>query len=93
MTLEAKRCLISLRLSCHLGSSMKTERFNAAGRMVTKALCKSPWGAGLVKTDIGSDDRLAQHNLQIPAHASNRIMPPYLYLRDLDSHQVTLMLY
>eukprot|EP00983_Pelagomonas_calceolata_P084257 1156321-Pelagomonas_calceolata.AAC.3 len=39
--------------------------------MITKALSKSPWGAGLGNTDIGSDDRLALHNLQIPAHASN----------------------
>eukprot|EP00983_Pelagomonas_calceolata_P106676 1159259-Pelagomonas_calceolata.AAC.2 len=31
--------------------------------------------------DIGSDDGLAQHNLQIPAHASNRILPPYLFPR------------
>eukprot|EP00983_Pelagomonas_calceolata_P077862 1154045-Pelagomonas_calceolata.AAC.7 len=28
-----------------------------------------PSGAGLVDMDIGSDDWLAQHNLQIPAHA------------------------
>eukprot|EP00983_Pelagomonas_calceolata_P035129 1098574-Pelagomonas_calceolata.AAC.1 len=31
--------------------------------------------------DIGSDDRLAQHNLQIPTHASNRVIPPYLFPR------------
>eukprot|EP00983_Pelagomonas_calceolata_P017961 562990-Pelagomonas_calceolata.AAC.1 len=49
--------------------------------MIIKALSKSPWGAGLVNTDIGSDDRLAQHNLQIPAHASNRGIPPYLIPR------------
>eukprot|EP00983_Pelagomonas_calceolata_P121213 1160781-Pelagomonas_calceolata.AAC.1 len=33
-----------------------------------KALSKSPWGAGLVNMDIGSGNRSAQHNLQIPAH-------------------------
>eukprot|EP00983_Pelagomonas_calceolata_P007687 249614-Pelagomonas_calceolata.AAC.2 len=49
--------------------------------MITKALSKSPWGAGLVNTDIGNDDRLPQYNLQIPAHASNKIMPPYLFPR------------
>eukprot|EP00983_Pelagomonas_calceolata_P011108 357886-Pelagomonas_calceolata.AAC.1 len=49
--------------------------------MIIKALSKSPWGAGLVNTDIGSGARLAQHNLQIPAHASNRIKPPYLFSR------------
>eukprot|EP00983_Pelagomonas_calceolata_P001085 37489-Pelagomonas_calceolata.AAC.1 len=41
------------------------------------------WEAGLDNTDIGSDDssRLAQHNLQIPAHASSRSTPPYLFAR------------
>eukprot|EP00983_Pelagomonas_calceolata_P055996 1144406-Pelagomonas_calceolata.AAC.4 len=47
---------------------MKTECPNVAGRMIVKAHSKSPRGAGLVNTDIGSDDRLAQHKLQIPAH-------------------------
>eukprot|EP00983_Pelagomonas_calceolata_P005290 172328-Pelagomonas_calceolata.AAC.1 len=50
--------------------------------MIIRALSKSPWGAGLVNTDIGSDIRLAQHNLQIPAHASNKIIPPYLFPRN-----------
>eukprot|EP00983_Pelagomonas_calceolata_P081461 1155586-Pelagomonas_calceolata.AAC.1 len=51
--------------------------------MIIKALSKSPRGAGLVNMDIGSDDRylLAQHNLQIPAYASNRIIPLYLFPR------------
>eukprot|EP00983_Pelagomonas_calceolata_P031578 989893-Pelagomonas_calceolata.AAC.1 len=43
--------------------------------MIIKALSKSPLGAGLVNTDIGSD-RLAQHNLQISARASNRVISP-----------------
>eukprot|EP00983_Pelagomonas_calceolata_P004805 156888-Pelagomonas_calceolata.AAC.1 len=43
--------------------------------MIIKALSKSPWVAGLVNMDLGSDDTLAQHNLQIPARASNRIIP------------------
>eukprot|EP00983_Pelagomonas_calceolata_P130184 1161667-Pelagomonas_calceolata.AAC.1 len=30
---------------------------------------------------IGSDDQLAQHNLQIPAHASNRTTSSYLFPR------------
>eukprot|EP00983_Pelagomonas_calceolata_P052561 1142894-Pelagomonas_calceolata.AAC.1 len=58
---------------------MKTERHNIAGRMITKALSKTPWGAGLVNTDIGNDTWLAQHNLQIPAYASNRITPSHLF--------------
>eukprot|EP00983_Pelagomonas_calceolata_P013073 417952-Pelagomonas_calceolata.AAC.1 len=49
--------------------------------MITKALSKSPWGAGLVNMDKGSDGKLAQHNLKIPAHVSNSIIPPYLFLR------------
>eukprot|EP00983_Pelagomonas_calceolata_P018516 580868-Pelagomonas_calceolata.AAC.1 len=66
--------------------------------MIIKALSKSPWGAGLpvVNMEIGSGDRLAQHNLQIFAHASNRIIPPYLsknfFLRNLDSPPAVLML-
>eukprot|EP00983_Pelagomonas_calceolata_P012825 410206-Pelagomonas_calceolata.AAC.1 len=31
----------------HIISIMKAERQNIAGRMITKALSKSPWGAGL----------------------------------------------
>eukprot|EP00983_Pelagomonas_calceolata_P124439 1161106-Pelagomonas_calceolata.AAC.10 len=60
---------------------MKTERHDIAERMITKALSKSPWGAGLVNKDIGGDDRLAQHNLQTPAHAPNRVIPSYLFPR------------
>eukprot|EP00983_Pelagomonas_calceolata_P133229 1161946-Pelagomonas_calceolata.AAC.1 len=62
----------------HITSSIKTEGHNVVGRMTIKDLSKSLWGAGLVNTDIGSDDRLVQHNLQILAQASNRILPPYL---------------
>eukprot|EP00983_Pelagomonas_calceolata_P052682 1142953-Pelagomonas_calceolata.AAC.1 len=42
----------------HIISSIKTERNNVAGRMVIKAISNSPWGAGLVNTDIGSNVRL-----------------------------------
>ena len=62
---------------------MKTERHNIAGRMITKALSKCPVGAGLVYTDIGSDFKLAQHNLQLPTHASNRTLPAYFFPRNL----------
>eukprot|EP00967_Tisochrysis_lutea_P086381 scaffold121724_cov27-Tisochrysis_lutea.AAC.1 len=61
---------------------METERHSVAGRLITGALSKSPSEAGLINTDIGSNDRLAQQNLQIPAHlqipASNRAIPRYL---------------
>eukprot|EP00983_Pelagomonas_calceolata_P013758 441042-Pelagomonas_calceolata.AAC.1 len=56
---------------------MKTERHNVAGRMIIKAQNKSSWGASLANICIGCVDRLAHHNLQIPARASNRIIPPY----------------
>ena len=58
---------------------MKTERHNIAGRMIAKALSKSPLGAGFVNLDLGSNERLAQHDLQIPVHASNRNVPDYLF--------------
>eukprot|EP00983_Pelagomonas_calceolata_P017315 543354-Pelagomonas_calceolata.AAC.1 len=48
-------------------------------KALSKVVRKSPWGAGMDKMDIGSGDRLAQHNLHIPAHASNRTKPPYLF--------------
>eukprot|EP00983_Pelagomonas_calceolata_P130134 1161663-Pelagomonas_calceolata.AAC.1 len=41
----------------HVISSMKTEQHNVAGRMITRALSRSPWKAGLVNTDKGSDGR------------------------------------
>eukprot|EP00983_Pelagomonas_calceolata_P045623 1139829-Pelagomonas_calceolata.AAC.4 len=77
----------------HIIPDMKTEYHIIAGRMITKALSKSPWGAGLINLDIGSDDRLAQYNLHPLARASNRTLPPYLFpVVSLDSHQVVLML-
>eukprot|EP00983_Pelagomonas_calceolata_P053424 1143283-Pelagomonas_calceolata.AAC.2 len=45
----------------HIISSMKTGRHNVAGRMIVKALSKSPWGPGSIDTDIGSDDLLECH--------------------------------
>eukprot|EP00983_Pelagomonas_calceolata_P072080 1151527-Pelagomonas_calceolata.AAC.1 len=51
--------------------------------MITKALSKTPLGAGLVNTDIGNNTGLAQHNLLIPAYASNRTIPSYLFPSNL----------
>eukprot|EP00983_Pelagomonas_calceolata_P077360 1153825-Pelagomonas_calceolata.AAC.1 len=42
---------------------MKTGCHNVAGRMIIKALSRSPWGAGLVNIDMKSNDRFAQHDL------------------------------
>eukprot|EP00983_Pelagomonas_calceolata_P008825 286702-Pelagomonas_calceolata.AAC.1 len=62
---------------------MKTERHNVAGRMISKALSRSPWVADLVNMDIGSGDKLAQHKFQIPARAIDRIIPPDLFPRKI----------
>ena len=51
--------------------------------MIMKALSKSPCGASLIYTDVGKDERLAQHNLCLPAHASNRTIPDCLFSRDI----------
>eukprot|EP00983_Pelagomonas_calceolata_P039732 1137318-Pelagomonas_calceolata.AAC.1 len=56
----------------------KVNTINVASRIITEAPSKSPWGAGLVYTDIGNDDWLAQHNPQTSKHASNITLPPYL---------------
>eukprot|EP00983_Pelagomonas_calceolata_P044795 1139457-Pelagomonas_calceolata.AAC.3 len=67
-----------------------------AGGMITKALSISPWGAGMVSVDVGSDDQLAQHNPKIPAHASHRTTTPSLFPHrfpsNLDSPPAVLML-
>eukprot|EP00983_Pelagomonas_calceolata_P038816 1136930-Pelagomonas_calceolata.AAC.1 len=69
-------------------SNMKTERHNIAGRMIIKALSKSPVGAGLVYTNIGSDFKLAQHNLQVPTRASNRTIPAYFFPCNLQERKL-----
>eukprot|EP00983_Pelagomonas_calceolata_P120219 1160683-Pelagomonas_calceolata.AAC.7 len=63
----------------HIISKLNTERHNIAGIMVIKALSKSPVGAGLVYTDVGSDFKLAHHNLQLPTHASNRTVTDFFF--------------
>eukprot|EP00983_Pelagomonas_calceolata_P101152 1158662-Pelagomonas_calceolata.AAC.3 len=58
-------------------------------KLLAKALGEQAW------LKIGSDGRLAEHNLQLPAHASKN-KPPYLFLldflQDLDSSTAVLML-
>eukprot|EP00983_Pelagomonas_calceolata_P127064 1161364-Pelagomonas_calceolata.AAC.4 len=55
---------LTIKLLLMVGRKLSTECQNVGvGRMITKALSKSPWGAGLVNTDVGYDDRLAEHNL------------------------------
>eukprot|EP00983_Pelagomonas_calceolata_P079714 1154828-Pelagomonas_calceolata.AAC.5 len=58
-----------------LPTCKKTGRHNIAGRMITEAVSKSPWGSGLVNTDKGSDDRLAHHNLLISYEVYTHLQP------------------
>eukprot|EP00983_Pelagomonas_calceolata_P045196 1139614-Pelagomonas_calceolata.AAC.1 len=58
---------------------MVTERHNIASRMLLKAISKSPLGAGLASMDIGSADRLALQDLQIPEHSTKRSFPKYVF--------------
>eukprot|EP00983_Pelagomonas_calceolata_P072580 1151777-Pelagomonas_calceolata.AAC.1 len=52
-----------------ISSNINIECHNVAGRMIIRALGKSPWGAGSVNADIGSDDFAG--GTQPPAHASS----------------------
>eukprot|EP00983_Pelagomonas_calceolata_P066030 1148838-Pelagomonas_calceolata.AAC.1 len=62
----------------HIISSMKTEGHNVAGRMIMRVLSKSPWGTGLVDTDMGSDDRLGhKHGTSQRNNVANRVRQPY----------------
>eukprot|EP00983_Pelagomonas_calceolata_P044476 1139313-Pelagomonas_calceolata.AAC.1 len=60
-----------------------SECLDVAKRMISTTLSKSPWEAGLVDTDIGSDDRLVQHNLQLSrfgltsSHPGSILIYPY----------------
>ncbi len=44
-----------------------------------KAISKGSLAGCLVQLDVGSTDRLAQQNLQIPEHANNRTLPSWLF--------------
>ena len=44
-----------------------------------KAISKSSLAGCIVHMDAGSTDRFAQHNLQIPEHASKRTLPIWLF--------------
>ncbi len=59
-------------------SSMITERHNAACGLIMKAISKGSLVDCLVHLDVGSTDRLAQQNIQIPGHANNRTIPNWL---------------
>eukprot|EP00983_Pelagomonas_calceolata_P106951 1159288-Pelagomonas_calceolata.AAC.2 len=59
--------------------SMVTERYEIAGRTVLKVVFKGSYGSNLIHMDVGSADRLAQHDAHIIEQVSNRVLPPYLF--------------
>eukprot|EP00983_Pelagomonas_calceolata_P023423 737786-Pelagomonas_calceolata.AAC.1 len=54
---------------------MVTELHNIVSRIPLKGVSKGPLGAGLASMGIGSADRLALQNLQIPEHSTNGTLP------------------
>jgi hypothetical protein len=59
---------------------MITERHNLACRMIFKAISKTgSLGSCIVSKDIGSNERMAMQNLQIPETAESRIVPKWLF--------------
>eukprot|EP00983_Pelagomonas_calceolata_P029648 928933-Pelagomonas_calceolata.AAC.1 len=65
--------------------------------MIIKALSKSPWGAGLVNMHIGNGDRLGSTTFKsLHMHQTEFYpLPSFqeIFLRDVDSPPVVLMLY
>ncbi len=63
---------------------MITERHNFACRLIVKAIEVGSLGGCFVKVDVGSKDRLALLDLQIPdgsdVESTNRSMPAWLFL-------------
>eukprot|EP00983_Pelagomonas_calceolata_P010428 338520-Pelagomonas_calceolata.AAC.1 len=47
--------------------------------MILKVVSEGSYGSSLVQTDVGSADRLNQHDLHITNQVSNRAMPPFLF--------------
>ena len=60
--------------------NMVTDRHNLACSMIFKAISKTgSLGSCFVCMDIGSSERLAMQNLQIPDTAETRIIPKWLF--------------
>jgi len=47
---------------------METERRNIASRLIIKTLNKGNFGGNIISTDIGSETRMDQQSLVLPAH-------------------------
>ncbi len=55
--------------------NMVTERHNIASRLIIKTLNKGDFGGNIIFTDIGSETRVAQQSLILPAHVADRTLP------------------
>eukprot|EP00983_Pelagomonas_calceolata_P058691 1145600-Pelagomonas_calceolata.AAC.1 len=64
--------------------------------MILKVVSEGSYGSNLVHLDVGSADRLTQHDLHITEQVPNRVLPPYLlhpaFLIKLDAPPAALML-
>ncbi len=58
--------------------NMVTERHNIASRLIIKTLNKGDFGGNIILTDVGSETRMAQQSLVLPAHVANRTLPQWL---------------
>eukprot|EP00983_Pelagomonas_calceolata_P079551 1154740-Pelagomonas_calceolata.AAC.1 len=47
--------------------------------MILKVVGEGCYGSNLLQMDVGSADRLAQHDLHITEQVSDRDIPPYLF--------------
>eukprot|EP00983_Pelagomonas_calceolata_P084038 1156281-Pelagomonas_calceolata.AAC.2 len=47
--------------------------------MILKVVSEGSYGSNLLQMNVGSADRLAQHDLHITEQTSTRILPPYLF--------------
>jgi len=58
--------------------NMVNERHNIPSRLIIKTLNKGDFGGNITFTDIGSETRMAQQSLVLPAHVANRTLPQWL---------------
>eukprot|EP00983_Pelagomonas_calceolata_P022446 705805-Pelagomonas_calceolata.AAC.1 len=57
---------------CSVIRNMVAERHNIASRMILKGVSEGSYGSYLLQMDVGSADRLAQHDMHITEQISNR---------------------
>jgi len=69
-----------MRLGCQHASiqNMVTERHDIASRLTIKTLNKGDFGGNINLTDIGSEIRMTQQGLVLPAHVANKTLPQWL---------------